>query len=51
MRIHYPKLRNMTHALPLCVFIAFKGTNVSIFIINGLHFYGLAGIPSICIHI
>ena len=29
MRIHYPKLRNMTHALLLSVFIAFKGTNFS----------------------
>ena len=27
MRIHYPKLRNMTYALSLSVFIAFKGTN------------------------
>ena len=32
MRIHYPKLRNMTHALSLDVFIAFKGTNFYIFI-------------------
>ena len=30
MRIHYPKLRNMTHALSLSVFIAFKGTNFHI---------------------
>ena len=30
--IHYPKWRNMTHALSLIVFIAFKGTNFSIFI-------------------
>ena len=27
MRIHYPKLCNMTQALSLSVFIAFKGTN------------------------
>ena len=27
MRIHYPKLRNMTHALSLSGFIAFKETN------------------------
>ena len=27
MMIHYPKLRNMTHALSLSVSIAFKGTN------------------------
>ena len=26
MRIHYPKLRNMTHALSLSGFIASKGT-------------------------
>ena len=26
MRIHYPKLRRMTHFLPLSVFTAFKGT-------------------------
>ena len=32
MRIHYPKLRNMTHALSLSVFIAFEGSNFSIFI-------------------
>ena len=30
-RIQYPKLRNMTHALSLRVFIAFKGTNRFIF--------------------
>ena len=30
MRIHDPKLRNMTHALSLRFFIAFKGTNFSI---------------------
>ena len=30
MRIHYPKWRNMTHALSLSVFIAFKGTNFHI---------------------
>ena len=33
MRVHYPKLRNMTHALSLSVIIAVKGTNVSI--LNG----------------
>ena len=27
MRIQYPKLRNMTHALSLSVSISFKGTN------------------------
>ena len=32
MRIHYPKLRNMTHAMSLSVFIAFKGSNFFIFI-------------------
>ena len=32
MRIHYPKLRSMTHALSLSVFIAFKGTKFYIFI-------------------
>ena len=26
MRIHYPKLCNMTHALSLCVLIGFKRT-------------------------
>ena len=26
MRIHYPKMRTMTHALSLCVFIVFKRT-------------------------
>ena len=26
MRICYPKSRNMTHALSLSVFVAFKGT-------------------------
>ena len=30
MRIHYPKLCNMTLALSLSVFIAFKGTNLYI---------------------
>ena len=34
MRIRYPKLSNMTHALSLNVFIAFKGTNFSILISN-----------------
>ena len=37
MEIHYPKLRNMTHALSLSVFIASKGTNFYIFIPNGLN--------------
>ena len=27
MRIHYPKMRNMTYVLSLSVSIAFKGTN------------------------
>ena len=27
MRIHYPKLHNMTHVLSFSVFIAFKWTN------------------------
>ena len=27
MRIHYLKLRNMTHTMSLSVFIVFKGTN------------------------
>ena len=27
MRIYYPKLRNIAHALSLSIFIAFKGTN------------------------
>ena len=31
MRIHYPKLCNMTHTLSLSVVIAFKGTNFFIF--------------------
>ena len=30
MRIHYPKLRNMTKTLSLSVFIAFKGFNFSV---------------------
>ena len=30
MRIHYPKLHNMTHALSLSVFIASKGFKFSI---------------------
>ena len=29
MRIHYLKLRNMTHALPFCVLIASKGSNLN----------------------
>ena len=36
MEIHYPKLRNMTHALSLSVCIASNGTNFYIFIPNGL---------------
>ena len=32
MRIHNPKLRNMTHALSLSIFIAFKGSNFSVFL-------------------
>ena len=27
MRINYPKMRNMPHALSFRVFLAFKGTN------------------------
>ena len=30
MRIHYAKLRNMTHPLSLSVFIAVKGTNFNL---------------------
>ena len=30
MRIDYPQLRNITHTLPLSVFIAFKGSNFAI---------------------
>ena len=32
MRIHYSKLRKMTHAPSLSIFIAFKGTNFLYFI-------------------
>ena len=32
MRIHYPKLHNMTHTLSLCVLIAFKGANFYILV-------------------
>ena len=38
MRIHYPKLRNMTRARYLSVFIAFKGTSFLYFIWFGLVF-------------
>ena len=37
MRIRYPKLRNMTHTLPLRVFIAFKGTNLSFLFSTKFH--------------
>ena len=40
MGIHYPKLRNMTHALSLSVLIAFKRSNFYIFIyIYGLKYF------------
>ena len=34
MRIRFPKLRNMTHALSLSVFIAFKGTKYYILFVT-----------------
>ena len=40
MRIHYPKLHNMTHTLSLSVFTAFKGTN--------FHDFSVAGVVLCC---
>ena len=39
MIMHDPKLHNMAQTLPLSVFIAFKGTNVYIFILYMIQIY------------
>ena len=48
MRIHYPKLRNITHAPSLSAFIAFKGTNFLYFYL--VHFLFLFGTALVDVH-
>ena len=48
MRIHYPKLCNMTQALSLSVFIAFKGTNFLYFYL--VHFIFLFDTALVDVH-
>ena len=51
MRIHYPILRNMTHALSFSVFIAFKGNNFYIlFAITAAGVVPLMALKSLPVH-